>query len=541
VVLPPNLLLMVSSATDTSRRLPTALVVLVALVLGLVSALVQIQIRGAYPLREVDSMQRAGSARVLVETGQWATRVLRSWELVGHEHTAEGRPWPVQNWSLGYPLVLAGAFAVWRDCDAAILACSVAAYLGCVLLTFLLARRLWDERVAVWATALFLAYGALPLWSALGHVDAAYTLCLLTMTVLLLPKGKAGAGRYLAAGVMLGLAYSVRPTALAWVPLLLVAGVGQLPRARRGARGTALVGLVAVMVLSAGLTHLLSAERLPATGPTISYMQMSLRETTDLEATTVRTVTPEALSWGELLGAWPELAKKMVRGAVEALGDLDILLPPALLILAPLGLLLSLPDLRRRVVGGVVLAAIGLTALGVTLTVYFGLSRYAATWAPFLAVYAGAGLVWMWDRARQSRVRTAPTLVALLAIVVAGGGYVAVALPLTSISHPPEGYLLATRVAQLFPPDAIVASPKGYELSWHGRLRAIQTEAISPGQMLELDQRLIRLEGFVLEKGAFGGHPPERVGEFRRLAEVAAPYEVRKGEEKVREWEVYGR
>ena len=519
-----------------------------AVLLGLGSAVVQVHLRGAYPLREVDTMQRAGSARALLETGQWSTPVLRFWELVGHEHTAEGRPWPVQNWSPGYPLVLAAAFAVWKDYDAAILACSIASYLGCVLLTFLLARRLWDDRAALWATALFLAYGALPLWSALGHIDAAYTLCLLAMTVLLLGPDSSRSPsernssrpllRYLAAGAVLGAAYWLRPTALAWTPLILVAGVGEPRVARRWARAAALGGLALMILLSSGLVRLLSPPPLPATGPSLSYAQMSLRETTDLEATTDQTVTPSALSGGEILRAWPQLAKKTVRGLVEALGNPDSLLPPTLLILAPLGLVLALPHPRRRALGGAVLAAIVLSVLGVVVTVYFGLTRYAASWAPFLAVFAGAGVVWLEGRARQSRARWAVTLPTILLAV---GGYVWAALPLTSVSRPPEPFLLAEQVQPLFQPGAVVASPRAYELAWHGGLRGIQTEEISPALMLDLDRRLIRLDGFVLERKALGGEPPERVGEFRKLAAFLVPYEVLKGQEKAREWVVYGR
>ena len=525
----------------------TALAVALALLLGLGSVLLQVRIQCGYPLREIDTMQRAGSARMLLETGRWSTRVLRSWELVGHEHTAEHRPWPIQNWSLGYPLCLAAVFALGRNYDAALLAWSITMYVGCVLLTFLLARRLWDQRTALAAVALFLAYAALPLWSALGHIESTYAVCLLAATLLLLPRhvpptihDPRSTIHGLTAGVLLGAAFSLRPTALFWAPLLLLAGVGAPTAWRRRARWAALAGLALMVAAGALLTRSLSVPPLPSTGPAISYTQMSLRETTHLEATT-DDVTPPALSSRQLLRAWPLLAKKVARGGVEALGDLDILLPAALLMLAPLGLALSLPEPRRRVLAGALLAAAALTLLAVALTVYFGLSRYAAAWGPFAAVYGAAALVWLWDRARASRVRAAPALVIVLAGLVAGGGYVSVALPMTTLTRTPEAYLLARQVQPLFPPDAIVAGACAYELSWHARLRAIQTENLSPELMLELDRRLIRLDGFVMETRAFPGEPPPTLGDFRRLRVFTVPYEILKGRVQARTWVAYGR
>jgi hypothetical protein len=532
----------------SARRIGPALVLVVALLLGLGSGLLNVRLQCGYPLREIDTMQRAGSARTLLETGRWSTRVLRSWELVGHEHTAENRPWPIQNWSLAYPLCLAAVFALWHNYDAGLLAWSLTMYLGCVALVWLLARRLWDDRAALGAVALFLGYGLLPLWSALGHIESTYALCLLAATLLLLPRqadstihAPRSTIHGLAAGLLLGAAYAIRPTALAWIPLLLLAGLGAAPAARRSARGAALAGLALMIAGNFWLTRQLSVPPLPATGPTISYTQMALRETTSISATDVTDVTPPGLSYGQLLHAWPILARKVVRGLVEGLGDPDILLPAGLLILAPLGMVLGLPDPRRRTLAGAVLAAWAVSVLVIYLTIFFGLSRYAAAWSPFAAVFGGAGLVWLYDRARASRVRAAPAVVAALALLIVGGAYVAATVPMTTLTRTPEAYLLARQVQPLFPPDAIVAGYCAYELSWYTRLRVIETKDISPDQMLKLDRRLIRLDGFVLERHQFTGDPPPTLGVFRRRQVFSVPYEILKGQPLAQTWVVYGR
>jgi hypothetical protein len=268
---------------------------------------------------------------------------------------------------------------------------------------------------------------------------------------------------------------------------------------------------------------------------------MSLRETTSISATDVHDVTPPGLSYRQLLHAGPILGRKVVRGVVEALGDPDILLPVGLLILAPLGMVLSLPDPRRRTLAGAVLAAWVLTVLAISLTIFFGLSRYAAAWAPFAAVFGGAGLVWLYDRARASRVPAAPAVVFGLALVLVLGAYVATTIPMTTVRQLPDAQLLAQQIQPLFPPDAIVAGCCAYELSWYTRLRTVATKNLAAEEMLKLDQRLLRLDGFVMEREDLPGQPPATLGDFRLIKVFTVPYQILKGQPVTQTWVVYGR
>ncbi len=515
---------------------------MLALALPAALLLVGLEIRlgHTYPLREFDTAQRAGSARALLETGQWSALTLRHWELVGHEQTARDHPWPVQVWSLGYPLLLAAGFAVVGNQDAVALGLPVLAYLGCFVLTFLLARRLGGVRTAGLAMLLLLSHAGLAQRTAVSHLESTYALLLLAATLLFLIRP----GRWgwaLMGGLLLSVAYAIRPTALAWFPLVLLAGVGiAAPAPRRGTVLAAVAGLALGLIANGLLVQALSPPSLPTTGPTLSYTQMQLREATPLTVSTAERAVPEALTREQLLAQWPLFAQKVIRGAGEALLNAGQIVPLGLLVLGLLGMLVTAPRAETRGLAGVVLLAAGLGTLGVLLTAYYSLDRYFADWAPFLAVFGALGLGWAYRQAANTKSRMAPAALVLVSFLFVAGPLLTALLPLQSISRLPESYFLGREVQRLVPREAIVGSPMAAEIAWHAHRRGIVLPPLSPEQVLEVDRRLQRMDALVLEQGQFAeGVLPNELGDFHKVGENVTAWRVVKGQRDLHRWAIY--
>lgn len=530
-----------AAATPRSDAGRAALVLALGLILGLALALFHVRVLHTYPLHEFDTMQRAGSARALLETGRWSALTLRHWELVGHEHTAEGRLWPVQVWSLGYPLFLAAGFALCLDQDLVAVVLPILAYLGCLALTFLIARRLWGLGLAALALLFLLAHATFAQWAAVGHLESTYTLCLLGALLLLLAR-RAAWSRHLAAGALLGFAYMIRPTALAWLPLVLVAGVGEKRATRVAAVSFAALGLGLMLVANALLARALSPPPLATTGPTISYAQMLLRENTPFTLSASDSLAPRPMSPAEIAGHWRVFARKALHGAGDFSVEVSQYFSLALLIFAPLGMLLAAREPLPRSLAGVVLATLLLGLGGTLLTASSSLARYGSDWGPFLALFAARGLDWAWRRARNTAGRTGASVTAALAALVILGPFLALTVPLGSVERPPEGRALGQRVAQLVPPEAIVASPLAVQIAWHGRRRGIVIPYVPAEEVLEIDRRLVRVDALVLERSQFrDGEPSQALGDFHRVAEISLPWRTVRAHSDWHHWLVYRR
>lgn len=512
------------------------------LALTLALALVTVRVNHFYPITQFDTEQRAASARELLETGRWSAATLRNWELIGHAHTAEGRPWPVQVWSLGYPLVLAAGFALFGVKDAVALAVPLLAYLGCVALAFFLARGLWGARVAALTCLLLLVENDLIWWSAYSHLEPVQA-CAILGAVLLVVGQPQGVGRIALAGVLLGMAYFLRPTAVFWFPLLLLAGGGLRGRVRWGRIAAATAGLVAMLAVSVLLTRWLSAPPLPVTGPTISYAEAQLREGTPHEVLSGRNPQPQPLARSDLLSPGL-LLPKFRSGLVMGLKDVRRTFPLPFFLLGPIGLVLGWRDRRARG-----LAVVGLLAMlgawvTTALTAYWGLDRYFSGFVPLVAPFAALGLLgsWGWAKGHGAAVRGA-YLAALALLLVfpfgwryrfAWGGRQAL----------PEVVYLSREVAAATPPEALIGSWRAADLAWHGHRRGIRTAKLpgwtKPADYLTIDRDLCRLDALVIEEEAFEGRvPPERLGPFVKLKAVPVPSYRERGRTHYRTYTLY--
>ena len=526
-----------SGNADKQPLLKPAIVLVLALCFALLAIIWHIRVGHTLPLLNFDAMQRAGGAGQLVQTGQCATLTLRYWELVGHEHMARDRAWPAQIWSLGYPLLLATGFAFFGVNDSVVLGLSILGYLACVVLVFMLGRRLWNLHVATLALVLFLPETGLMRATAHGHLESVYIAFLLAALLLLLSKRRillaATAG-----GMMLGFAYFIRPTALAWLPMILLAGVFGMPALRRRAILAALGGLAVMLLASLALTRLLSPAPLPATGPTISYSQWLLRDETPLAVTEA---LPRALSGREMLGQWPAVGNKLLRGVYGAMLEVGRLFPLNLLLLAPLGMLLGLAEPRKRLLAGALIVTVAL-GLGVSIaTAYWGVERYASSFLPLLSLFGGGGLLWAYERAHSHLTAGGRTFFVMVAALVIAAPFVGTVHAWRAVHRPPEGWHLSRQIDQILPPGALVASPMAVDISWHSGQRGIQIPAsFGPKQVLEIDRQLIKLDALILRKEAFAtAGMPEKIGDFRKVASATVPWRVTKGHAEYHRYGVY--
>lgn len=531
-----------NDAPATPRDWKPAVILTVALCFALASALIYVRAGRTYPLFEGDSMLRAGSARELLRTGQWSALTLYHWELVGHEHTARNRPWPVQIWSLGYPLLLAAGFAIFGVNDAVVIGLPILGYLGCVVLVFVLARRLWNLRVATLALVLLLGAYSLVYWSARSHLESVYTCFLLAATLLMLSR-RIRVPVALAGGVLLGMAYFIRPTALAFLPLLLLAGVGQRPVVRRRALLAAGTGFILMLAVSVVLTKALSPPPLPTTGPPISYAKMILLRMTPVDLR--QAAVPDAPSWAKVLKNWPEVIEKAVRGAWGAIVGVGELFPISLVLLAPLGMVLAMKHVVRRALAGALVAALVLGLVSLIITTGAA-DRYTADYVPFLALFGAIGLQWTWRRMRDYGSIGGRRVFVLVAVVLIGGPFLGGLLARYSVHPLPEGWHLGRQVASLLPPDAIVGAPKSgsfypaKSIAWHGGRRGVQMGHFSAEEVLQIDQELIKLDALVLEQSQFpSGRAPAVLGDFRKIATVTVPWRVVKGQTNYHHYAVY--
>ncbi len=190
------------------------------------------------------------------------TPKLDSAEYVSWAHRmAEGNfSWPaVSAHGPGYPLFLAGIFALGGSNWSAIVAQSLAGALTAAFIATL-GSRWFSVRVGLWSGILY-ATLAPAVYVETNLLAEGLLLCLLTGALVVLSSERLTAGRALGAGALLGFAMLVRPTA-AFMFLALAVAAWQSVGQRRLAVAAAFVG-GAFLVLAPALINNWSASRTP--------------------------------------------------------------------------------------------------------------------------------------------------------------------------------------------------------------------------------------------------------------------------------------
>lgn len=370
----------------------------------------------------------------------------------------------------GFPLLLAGSFAIGGVRDAAAVFPSLLAFILLVPATFLLAHRA-AGRGAAWLAALLVATNTYLLEFAIRALPEMTAALLLTLAILAARSQRFRTGA-VAAGLLLAAAAWVRESVPFVLPPLLALVVLTAPadpkmRIRRALWfvGTFIAGMVPLVVRS-----------LIVTGkPWFSYSGFSVQAFTgaspDLDV--LRTLDPPTLGAFVEAHPWAIPAKMLenvaaVPGAVlEAAG-----LPVAGL--ASAGLLMAVPPRAARVRTFAAIAILCTAAGCLTFTV---IGRYFVPLVPLLCVVAGTAAT------RLAAGRTATTVgIVFTAWLFGSSGY---SLYTEVRKHPVGNYMtpIQTFIETRIPQDAVVASDFPEPVAWPSHRRTV----LIPKTLAELD------------------------------------------------------
>ncbi|HVO76385.1 MAG TPA: glycosyltransferase family 39 protein [Candidatus Bathyarchaeia archaeon] len=157
-------------------------------------------------------------------------------------------------WSFLYPFAAIPFGFVARDAETGLRLLSALSGAALIVPAFLIARRLWGRRVAVFA-GLFIAFQAnLVSFSTAAITEPLYSLLLLCAVLFVLDGARpGGAWRNAGAGILLALAYLTRPEATAVLAILIVAVLarrgGAEPRVPPGARVRRSIAMAALFIV----------------------------------------------------------------------------------------------------------------------------------------------------------------------------------------------------------------------------------------------------------------------------------------------------
>ena len=292
-----------------------------------------------------------------------------------------------------YLYTLAGSLIAFGRSEVAARLPSLAASTVGIALVYRLGRRLYGRSVGLWA-ALFLALSPFDVLFA----RTAFTDSMLVMWTLA-ALCAAAAGRWLATGLLLGLAYARKQHAALLIPLVIAVGWTQNPapeRYRRGARGL-LAGALG-FTLPFGLVTLWDAPRWAARP---GYWQQSAMSYGGL-------VWAPVAEWGERLVEWLGWARYLTGSPVSG-----IMLVAGCVALLVYGWRRH-PGTRQTWLD-TVLIAYGVGYLAVHAVLEFSIwDRYLLPLAPLVGLLLGRIVVWTSESTRhgadQSRRSTPPKI-----------------------------------------------------------------------------------------------------------------------------------
>ncbi len=288
---------------------------------------------------------------------------------------------------------IAGSFKLFGATEFAARLPNLAASLVSIALVYALARRLYDRRVA-YVAALLLALSPLDqALAATAFTDPLLTLFILATCLAAVRKqwGWAGAG--------LALAFATKPSALQWLPLVLLLGVAVQGSWR---------GLLRLLIpFGAGLSALTLWSIARDTHP--DFWTLNLFNNNPGRLIRANELLPRFMRWGNLLGS-------------VALFPLPLIGWLA----APLTLLLALSAPRKRLIIDLILTAYCIASLALLWLVAFNTyDRYLHTLVPFCCMLLARVLLLLCERLTRryaNRCVLGTTLCAVCLYGVLGSG-----------------------------------------------------------------------------------------------------------------------
>lgn len=446
----------------------------VVLVIGLVSCLIQLQAEGYY-IRHPDAMEYAASAREMVNTGQCATDILLPNQLIGTESIDISGLWPAQLQRMGYPLILAGAFAILGSTDLACHLVSIVFFLGTLAVVFIFAHRLSGLPAALAASGLLITHSTLSHEGIVGDLEMPYAF--LGLVALYWTYRSRWPLQIAGAGLAIAIAYMIRPTALAF----LVGGGLVLWPEKGKPRGRWLALLLAVFLVMAVVGHLVESALTPpplAPGAPHSnkWAQLLLHSTEVYPDHEVKRGL-KLITIDEIFKYKRAIAEKVVRAVRRAYQDVGQWIFIYIIVFAVVGALNGHPDCRRRCDQlAITLLAVFLLILVVPAFCYpAGFHRYTVAATVSLLPMAGVGLVILLQRIRERWGRVQTLLItAFLVGCILYPRAVDVAEQFV-IPNVPFQKLVAQEIAAATAPgDIVLTDEVDRGLAWYGPRRVVR-------------------------------------------------------------------
>jgi hypothetical protein len=484
---------------------------------------------GGLHLKLGDQFAYAAAGRTLAEGGGLQSSELRAYSLalVDQEGGRVDRDtrFPADLFSGGWPLVLAGVFRVFGASDAVYQGLNVALYalLGVVL--FLFGRALGGAWAGLAAVVLLLCHTKLLLDGF--SVGLEIPLVLMICTAALLLYARSGLLSAAAAGALLAYAYFVRPTAVCFMPLGLLALFGREDRCSPG-RLALFAGVLVVLVVGfTGLAAALSPAPL-VPGHDVSYLAQSLLY--DTVAYPGKSIQLSAVvpTWQAVAALRMQVLRKFVQGLYQAADTASGVFPVHVLALVPLGFLAAGVRRRRSDAFALLAAAswLGIVALA-SLTFSDNLVRYELPAGILVIPFAGAGLVALQAELRTRWGRAAG--LAVLVVLLAAGGLRLIeaqrAFGLGAGGSPNRA--LAPEISALCPPGGLVATHdiEGLRdrafIGWYGRCRSVALTGSAQevnrllAQRVEADAFITYLSDQAFREGTGGKLPEKWIAGYR--------------------------
>lgn len=493
-----------SATTGTPRgRLTFPWLVLLVAAAGAANGVAEVA-PGRFSLRLSDQFAYAAAARSLAEGRGLQSSELRAYAMAVADQNGvtvtRATPIPPDLFSAGWPLLLAAAFRAFGSSDVVYQGLNVALYAALAVVMYLFGQALGGTWGGLAAAALLLCHARFLADGFAVGMEIPYALLALAAALCLYTRS--GPGSAAAAGVLLGYAYAMRPTAICLLPLGLLALLGRGDRVslgRLGAFGGALI-LVVVVIGHVGET-LRPVPLVP--GRSVSYTaQALLYETETYPGNTVqhKAVLP---TWQDVLALRAQVLRKLVRGLFDAARTSAEACPGPVLALAPLGVLLATHRRRRTDVLALAILTSGLAlAVLASLTFPDSMVRYELPAGVLAVPLAGAGLVHVRAELRSRWGRWSSLAIILILLIVAVPRAIQAHRALSLGAHGNASREMASSIRDVCAPGGLVAAHdvEGARLraliGWYARCRSVSLDG-SAGEVVRLLQQRVEADAFI--------------------------------------------
>lgn len=343
-----------------------------------------------------DSKQYSAIAERLLATGEYQGTLLLPMGLATLDEKLPERTWPVSYCRAGFPLLLAGVFAMVGISELAYQITNILFFCLLAWAVYQLAQTLSEGKTGWYALALLLAVTPILTRGFYSGLEMPY-MALVVLSALCLLRARSWAGAA-AAGAVLSGAMFLRPSALLFLPLVLLAFAD-----RKRARQLAISFVLSFLLLTAA-GYLVESHLNPAPlNPQRPFNLLAYGLYRDTEAYPAEAIATRLLppDWNMVSRHLPDVAEKFLRSLHRTSVPLAYVIPLWLVALV-IWALATVADKAKltwlALAGG--LCAL-LVILGMSLTTPESLTRQIL---PATGLLIAVGAVGLQDVVRRSRL-----------------------------------------------------------------------------------------------------------------------------------------